>query len=84
MPEEEIADRTALLAELTGIFADSAGGVAVGTLIELVRTAAIRRGGAGGPRRDRQRPEAACARVEVAAQEIESDVDALLAALGVA
>jgi threonine synthase len=84
VPEDEIAARTAFLAEMTGVFADSAGGVAVGALLELVRTRAIREGervilvvtGSGLKPYGHE--------VEVAAEEIESDVDALLAALGVA
>ncbi len=39
--EDEIASGTSLLAELTGVYADSAGGVAVGALLEFVRTKAI-------------------------------------------
>jgi threonine synthase len=42
--EHEIADRTSLLAETTGILADSAGGVALGSLIDLVRSGAIDEG----------------------------------------
>jgi threonine synthase len=84
VPEEEIPARTAFLAEMTGVFADSAGGVAVGALLELVRSGAIRQGervilvvtGSG------LKPYGY--EVEVAAEEIDSDVDALLAALGVA
>jgi threonine synthase len=84
VPEEEIPARTSLLAEMTGVFADSAGGVAVGALLELVRTETIRERervilvvtGSG----QKQHAHG----VEAAAQEIESDVGALLAALGVA
>jgi threonine synthase len=42
--ESEIADRTALLAETTGILADSAGGVALGTLIDLIRAGNVAEG----------------------------------------
>jgi threonine synthase len=44
VPEEEIQERTKLLATLAGIFPDSAGGVAMGALMELIRTGAIRQG----------------------------------------
>jgi threonine synthase len=84
VPEDEIAAHTAFLAETTGVFADSASGVAVGALLELVQTGAIREGervilvvtGSG------LKPYGY--EVEVAAEAIESDVGALLAALGVA
>jgi threonine synthase len=82
VPETEIAQRTAFLAETAGIFADSAGGVGMGALLELVRTGEIAEGervvlvvtGSG------LKPYG----YEVAAnvQEIDSDVDSLLAALG--
>jgi len=83
VPEEEIAARTAFLAETTGVFADSAGGVAVGTLLELVRAGAIAEGervvlvitGSG------LKPYGYD--VEVAAEEIDGNVESLLAALGV-
>ncbi len=84
VPEEEIAANTAFLAELTGVLADSASGVAVGALLELVRTGAIAtdervvlvvtgsglKSNLGGAR--------------TVAEEIDGDVDSLLAALGVA
>jgi threonine synthase len=84
VPEEEIGERTALLAETTGIFADSAGGVAAGALVDLVRTGAIAPGervvlvvtGSG--------LERSGAEIEVRAREIDSDVGAVLAAFGVA
>jgi threonine synthase len=84
VPEEDIAAQTAFLAEMTGVFSDSAGGVAVGALLELVRTGAIAQGervvlvvtGSGLKPYGHE--------VQVRAEEIESDVDALLAALGVA
>ncbi len=84
VPEDEIAARTAFLAEMTGVFADSAGGVAMGALLELVRTGAIGEGervvlvvtGSG------LKPYGY--ELELAAEEVEPDVDALLAALGVA
>ena len=44
VPEQDIARRTAVLAQTTGVFADSAGGVALGALLELVRTGAIAEG----------------------------------------
>ena len=82
VPEEEIGGRTALLAELTGVFADSAGGVAVGALLELVRSGAIAQGetvvlvvtGSGLKPYGYETP--------VAAEEVDADVDAVLAALG--
>ena len=84
VPEEDIAERTAFLAEMTGIFADSAGGVAMGALLDLVRSGAIAQ---------RERVVLVVTgsglkpyghEVEVRAQEIGSDVDAVLAAFGVA
>ncbi|MCP9484507.1 MAG: threonine synthase [Gaiellaceae bacterium MAG52_C11] len=84
VPEEEIAARTAFLAELSGVFADSAGGVAVGALLDLVRSGAIAKGdrvvlvvtGSG------LKPYGYG--VSVTAEEVDFDVDAVLAALGVA
>jgi threonine synthase len=84
VPEEEIASHTGFLAEMTGVFADPAAGVAIGALLELVRSGRIHSGervvlvvtGSGLKPHDRE--------VEVAAEEIDSDVDSLLAALGVA
>jgi threonine synthase len=83
VPETKIGAGTALLAETTGIFADSAGGVAVETLLELVRTRAIREGervvlvvtGTG------LKPY----RYEPPSQplEVDASVDAILEALGV-
>ena len=52
-PEHEIADRTALLAETTGILADSAGGVALGALHRRDPAGHDRRGRAGRARRHR-------------------------------
>jgi threonine synthase len=83
VPEEDVAERTALLAETTGIFADSAGGVALGALLDLVRTGALAEGervvlvitGSGLKPYGQE--------VMVSAQEIDSDVESLLAALGV-
>jgi threonine synthase len=83
VPEEEIADRTALLAETTGTLADSAGGVALGALLELVRTGAIGEGervvlvvtGTG------LTPYAIERRTATA--EVDGDLESLLAALGV-
>jgi threonine synthase len=82
VPEEQIAARTAFLAELTGVFADSAGGVAAGALVDLVRTGAIAQGervvlvvtGSG------LKPYGYD--VEIESEEIDGDVDSLLAALG--
>jgi threonine synthase len=84
VPEEEIAEQTALLAETAGVFADDAGGVALGTLVELVRRGDVRQGervvlvvtGSG------LKPYGHV--VERAPREIDGDVDSVLAALGVA
>ena len=83
VPEEEIAARTAFLAELSGVFADSAGGVAIGALLDLVRSGAISEGervvlvvtGSG------LKPYGY--NVNVAPEEVDFDVDAVLNALGV-
>jgi threonine synthase len=80
--EDEIASHTAFLAEMTGVFPDSAGGVAVGALLELVRSGAIAKGervvlvvtGSG------LKPYGY--EVEVVAEQIDSNVDSVLAALG--
>ena len=83
VPEDEIAARAEFLAELTGVFADPSAGVALGGLLELVRSGEIRQGErvvlvvAGGGYRTPGRE------VESQAAEIDSDVDSLLAALGV-
>jgi threonine synthase len=82
VPEHEIGNRTAFLAETTGILADSAGGVALGALLDLVSTGAIEQDervvlvvtGSG------LKPNASD--VEVAPAEIDGNVDSLLAALG--
>jgi threonine synthase len=82
VPEAEIADRTALLAETTGILADSAGGVALGALIDLIRGGTIDEGarvvlvvtGTG------LKPYAVG--VERESTEVERDVESVLAALG--
>jgi threonine synthase len=81
--EDEIADRTALLAETTGILADSAGGVALGSLIDLVRNGTIPEGsrvvlvvtGTG------LKPYPVG--VDTASTDVAGDVESLLAALGV-
>jgi threonine synthase len=81
--EDEIAEQTAFLAEMTGVLSDSAGGVALGALLELVRTGTVAEGervvlvvtGSGLKRSGFE--------VAAKAEEIDSDVDALLAALGV-
>lgn len=83
VPEEEIAARTAFLAEVSGVFADSAGGVATGALLDLVRSGTIAEGervvlvvtGSGAKSYGHE--------VEVTAEEVDFDVDAVLAALGV-
>ena len=41
VPEDRIASSTELLAETSGVYADTAGGVALGALLELVRSGAI-------------------------------------------
>lgn len=84
VPEEEIAARTAFLAEFSGVFADSAGGVAIGALLDLVRSGTIASGervvlvvtGSG------LKPYGY--EIEVTAEEVDFDVDSVLAALGVA
>jgi len=82
VPEDRIGSATAFLAESTGVFADSAGGVAVEALVSLIRTGAIREGervvlvvtGTGlKPYGHEQVAEP---------REIEPELDALLAALG--
>jgi threonine synthase len=83
VPEELIESSTELLAENSGVLADSAGGVAFGALVELVRTGVIAPGervvlvvtGSGMQPRsaDSQYP----------ARQIEADADDFLAALGV-
>jgi threonine synthase len=82
VPEEEIASNTALLAELSGVYADSAGGVAMGALLSLVQSGEIEPGdrvvlvitGSG------LKPYGY--EVDVTAEEIDGNVDTLLAALG--
>ena len=82
VPEEEIGDRTALLAETTGILADSAGGVALGALVDLVRGGEIAEGervvlvvtGTG------LKPYAVDIAVE--STEVDGDIESVLAALG--
>lgn len=82
VPEDDIAARTAFLAEMTGVFADPSAGVALGALLDLVRSGAIRQGErvvllvAGGDRKQRDN-------LGREAEAIDSDVDSLLAALGV-
>jgi threonine synthase len=81
VPEEEIGPSTVFLSEMTGVFADSAGGVAVGSLLELVRTGAVAQGervvlvvtGTGLKPYGYETP------VEV--QEVDADVDRFLEAL---
>jgi threonine synthase len=82
VPEHEIADRTALLAETTGILADSAGGVALGALIDAIRLGTIAEGervvlvvtGTGLKPYD--------VVVERESTDVERDVDSVLTALG--
>ena len=81
--EDEIADRTALLAETTGILADSAGGVALGALIGLIRDGTIVEGervvlvvtGTG------LKPYAG--EVDRDATDVDGNIDSVLSALGV-
>lgn len=80
--EDEIASHTQFLAEMTGVFPDSAGGVAAGALLELVRSGAIAPGervvlvvtGSG------LKPYGY--EVEIRAEPIEGNVASVLAALG--
>ena len=82
VPEDEIADRTALLAETTGVLADSAGGVALGALVDMVRNGVIEEGervvlvvtGTG------LKPYPV--EVDVASSVVEGNVETLLTALG--
>jgi threonine synthase len=83
VPEHDIAGRTAFLAQMTGVYADSAGGVALGALLDLVRRGDVEEGErvvlvvtGSGLKPYGYEPEAV-------SREIESDVDAALAALGV-
>ena len=83
LPEELIESSTELLAENSGVLADLAGGVAFGTLVELVRSGEIESGervvlvvtgsGIRPSRSDSQYP----------ARQIEADADDFLTALGV-
>jgi threonine synthase len=83
VPEDEIADRTALLAETTGILADSAGGVALGALIGLIRDGTVVEGervvlvvtGTG------LKPYAG--EIDRDATDVDGDIDSVLSALGV-
>jgi threonine synthase len=85
VPEDEIGTNISLLAELGGVFGEGATGAAVGALRE-----AVRRGGVGETDRvvvlvtgtGLKTPQLAEHRGQVI--EIEADVDALLAGLGVA
>jgi threonine synthase len=79
--EEDVAALTAFLAETTGVLADSAGGVALGALLEVVRAGAVAEGervvlvvtGSGLKPYDYG--------VDAGAPEIEGDVESLLEAL---
>jgi threonine synthase len=83
VPEEEIAESTSFFAQMTGVHADSAGGVAFGALLELVRRGDIHPGervvlvvtgtGLKPYRYD----------LDYSPQEVTSDVDDVLAVLGV-
>jgi threonine synthase len=83
LPEERIESSTELLAENSGVLADPAGGVAFGTLVELVRSGEIASGervvlvvsgsGIRPSSQDSQYP----------ARQIEADADDFLTALGV-
>ncbi len=83
VPEETIAGSASFLAQMTGVYADSAGGVAFGALLELVRRGDVRPGervvlvvtGTG------LKPYGYDG--DCSPQEITSDVDSALAALGV-
>ena len=83
VPEERIASSTELLAETSGVVADSAGGVALGALYELVRSGSISPGervvlvvtGSG------VKPERADG--ARASHEIDADAESFLSALGV-
>ena len=80
--EDLIESSTELLAEHSGVYADEAGGVAFGALVDLVRSGAIAAGErvvlvvTGGARARR-------AGSERAAPQIEPDAEDFLAALGV-
>ena len=83
VPEEEIAESTTFFAQMTGVHADSAGGVAFGALLELVRSGDIAPGervvlvvtGTG------LKPYGYD--LEYSSQQVTSDVDEVLAVLGV-
>ncbi|HEY5294193.1 MAG TPA: threonine synthase [Gaiellaceae bacterium] len=83
VPESQIAAHTDLLAQLTGVFADCAGGVALGALLEALRTGHIARGeqvvlvvsGAG------LKPHGHVQRAEV--RILDANIDAILEQLGV-
>ena len=81
--EEQIGSHTELLAQHTGVFADCAGGVALGGLLQALRTGEIARGervvlvvtGAG------IKPHGHGHRADV--HEVDADAAALLSHLGV-
>jgi len=83
VPEELIESSTELLAENAGVLADLAGGVALGSLVELVRSGAIAPGervvlvvtGSGMKPRSHDQPSPT--------HQIEADADHFLSALGV-
>jgi threonine synthase len=83
VPEDEVTRHTQLLASMSGVFADVAGGVALGALLDAVSTGAVASGervvlvvtGAGvKPHGDATRPEPV---------EIDADLDQLLRGLGI-
>jgi threonine synthase len=83
VPEDRIASSTELLAETSGVYADTAGGVALGALLELVRSGAIAPGeqvvlvvtGSG------VKPDGGGA--GHSSHEIDADAESFLSALGV-
>lgn len=83
VPEELIEPSTELLAESSGVLADQAGGVALGALVELVRSGAIASGErvvlivTGSAMKPRSHDS------HYSARQIEADADDFLAALGV-
>jgi threonine synthase len=84
VPEDRIASSTELLAETSGVYADTAGGVALGALLELVRAGEITPGeqvvlvvtGSG------VKPDGGDA--GRSSHEIDADAESFLSAIGVA
>ena len=83
IPEEEIAESTNFFAQMTGVHADSAGGVAFGALLELVRRGDIHPGERGVLVVTGTGLKPYGYDVDCAPQEVTSDVDDVLAVLGV-